>query len=70
MINNIKTLAGDITPETSPDEKELVFGEIQRSEEVRFVEAQRSLLSRLSEDKKMEAWRWVQFYKGVTGYFT
>ena len=67
----IKTFVGEIYPDEqgrySVDERETIFNEIQSAEEIRYLEAQRALFRRLNEDKKMDAWRWSQFYKDLVG---
>jgi len=67
----IKTFVGEIHPDGdglySADERESIFQEIQSAEETRYLEAQRALFRRLNEDKKMDAWRWSQFYKDLVG---
>ena len=67
----IKTFVGEIHPDGdglySADERESIFQEIQNAEETRYLDAQRALFRRLNEDKKMDAWRWSQFYKDLVG---
>ena len=67
----IRTFVGEIHPDGdglySADERESIFQEIQSAEETRYLEAQRALFRRLNEDKKMDAWRWSQFYKDLVG---
>ena len=69
--NVIRTFVGEIHPDGdglySADERESIFQEIQNAEETRYLEAQRALFRRLNEDKKMDAWRWSQFYKDLVG---
>ena len=69
--NVIRTFVGEIHPDGdglySADERESIFQEIQSAEETRYLEAQRALFRRLNEDKKMDAWRWSQFYKDLVG---
>ena len=69
--NVIRTFVGEIHPDGdglySADERESIFQEIQNAEETRYLDAQRALFRRLNEDKKMDAWRWSQFYKDLVG---